>query len=69
MIPLQRQLRIEVPQAKQIWLADDAAGAGTLGNLLNWWNSIIDKGTHLGYHVNEGKSWLILKNLLQRQEA
>ena len=47
---------------KQVWLADDATGAGSLLELLDWWNTIITEGKKIGYNVNESKSWLILKN-------
>ena len=49
-------------RVKQVWLADDATGAGSLLKLLDWWNTIITEGKIIGYNVNESKSWLILKN-------
>ena len=29
--------------------------------LKEWWDHLITEGKKLGYHVNEGKSWLIIK--------
>jgi hypothetical protein len=60
--PLLRLLRLHVPEVQQVWLADDATGAGKLDVLKDWWDKIIQEGTKLGYFVNESKSWLILKN-------
>ena len=31
-------------RVKQVWLADDATGAGSLLELLDWWNTIITEG-------------------------
>ena len=47
---------------KQVWLADDATGAGTVNGLLQWWHLVISEGHKYGYHVNESKSWLIAKD-------
>ena len=49
-------------RVNQVWLADDATGAGSLLELLDWWNTIITEGKKIGYNVNETKSWLIFKN-------
>ena len=62
LIPLLDILKLSVPDVKQVWLADDATGAGYLKNLRKWWKTIIDSGGKYGYFVNEGKSWLIAKN-------
>ena len=46
-----------------MWLADDdATGDGKLHDLKGWWEIVIDEGQKLGYYVNQGKSWLILKD-------
>ena len=50
-------------------LADDISGAGSLGNLIMWWKNVISKGKKFGYLVNEKKSWLILKDHGNLQEA
>ena len=60
--PLLRLLQAQVPEVKQVWLADDATGAGKLGKLKVWWDKVILEGMKLGYFVNQSKSWLILKN-------
>ena len=36
--PLLDKLSQEVSQVKQVWLADDASGAGTLLSLKKWWD-------------------------------
>ena len=59
--PLIEHLRCNVPNVSQVWLADDASGAGKLNHLKEWWVQVKKEGSKLGYHVNEGKSWLILK--------
>ena len=59
--PILQYLRMSVPEVQQVWLADDATGAGKLDKLKLWWDKIIHEGEKLGYFVNETKSWLILK--------
>ena len=56
------QLRQTTPNVKQIWLADDATGAGTIQQLKEWWDTVIDLGNKFGYYVNQLKSWIIVKN-------
>ena len=58
---LMDRLSKSVNEIKQVWLADDATGAGRLAHLSRWWNTIISEGKKIGYYVNESKSWLILK--------
>ena len=60
--PLQDILKEISPVTKQVWLADDATGAASLTNLKMWWDTIILEGPKFGYHVNESKSWLIIKD-------
>ena len=45
----------------QVWLADDAAGAGELRKLLQWYNNLETCGNKWGYLVNGSKCWLIVK--------
>ena len=55
---------------QQVWLADDAIGAGGAKGLRNWWEEVIEAGSRYGYYVNETKSSMILKRgskLLQAQ--
>ena len=60
--PLQQILKNNVPDVKQVWLADDATGAGKLMLLRRWWTFVVEYGRKYGYIVNESKSWLILKD-------
>ena len=68
-IPLQNLLHVEAPNVSQVWLADDATGAGTLQNLKMWWDCIVESGIRFGYLVNNEKSWLILKDHASQQLA
>ena len=60
--PLMRYLKITCPNTRQVSLADDITGAGTIYNLKEWWDTIVVEGQKFGYYVNESKSWLILKD-------
>ena len=53
----------------QVWLADDATGAGKLEKLKTWWEFLIKEGERYGYYVKPSKSWLILKNPEKLQET
>ena len=68
--PIIDHLKRIVEKVSQVWLADDATGAGKLNDLKTWWVQIIEEGKKFGYHVKPSKSWLILKNpdLLQETE-
>ena len=68
-VPLQNRIRFTETLVKQVWLADDAIGAGVLENLRNWWDTINNYGPGIGYYVNEPKSWLILKDSSKLEEA
>ena len=46
---------------KQIAFADDLTGIGTIDQLKEWWDLIIEHGPYIGYYVNVDKSWLICK--------
>ena len=61
-VPLQDFLRRFESFVQQVWLADDATGAGKLTNLRKWWDIISTEGPKSGYYVNAPKSWLILKD-------
>ena len=67
--PIIDQLKQTIPETYQVWLADDATGAGTLQKLWKWWVSVIREGEKYGYFVKPSKSWLILKNIDKKQEA
>ena len=55
-------LRASIPQVKQVWLADDSAGGGSIESLYKWYKSLCEEGRKFGYIVNGAKSWLIVKN-------
>ena len=57
------------PEVRQVCLADDVSGAGSLDDLIKWWKSVISEGKQFGYLVNETKSWFILKDHGNLQEA
>ena len=46
---------------QQIWFADDAGSGGTLSNLKQWWDSLLDKGPQFGYYSNPEKTHLLVK--------
>ena len=48
-IQIQQLLRISFHDVKQVWLAGDATGAGSLRSLKNWWTNIISEGGRFGY--------------------
>ena len=55
-------LWIAFEDVKRVWLADDASAVGKLVSLHKFFY-LSNKGREkYGYHVNEKKSWLILKN-------
>lgn len=61
LMPLLTTLAYTDRQIHQIAFADDVTAVGTISQLKQWWNNIICYGPLLGYHVNESKSWLIVK--------
>ena len=67
--PIIEKLKFQITHVYQVWLADDASGAGSLINLKRWWDLIIFEGRKYGYHVKPAKSWLILKDPSRLQEA
>ena len=54
-------LRASIPQVKQVWLADDSAGGGSIESLYQWYKSLCEEGRKFGYIANGAKSWLIVK--------
>ena len=67
--PILEILRDETPDVSQVWLADDATGAGKLQPLKQWWDGIKHQGVKFGYFVKPSKSWLILKDSSKVKEA
>ena len=59
--PVVSTLQITSPEVRQVCLADDTSGAGSIGDLIIWCKNLISEGKMFGYLVNEKKSWLILK--------
>jgi hypothetical protein len=55
-------LRTEVDDITQVWLADDAAAAGKIKQLHEWYLCLENIGKQHGYYVNGSKSWLIVKS-------
>ncbi len=49
---------------RQAWFADDAAAAGKLNALRQWWIRLCEQGPLFGYHPNASKSWLVVKPAL-----
>ena len=68
-VPIIQKLSYDSTQVRQVWLADDATGAGTLKNLKIWWDRVTLEGRKHGYHVKPSKSWLILKDPNKLEEA
>ena len=62
-------LRNDIPMVKQVWLADDSAGAGKISPLLNWYKYLEKESKKYGYIVNGSKSWLISKSESLATEA
>ena len=60
LIPLILALQ-NTSNTKQCWLADDASGAGSIKDVLKWWQSPEKMGPMFGYHPNALKCWLIVK--------
>ena len=52
-----------------MYLADDISGVDIFDNLITWWENVISEDKKFGYLVNEKKSWLILKDHGNWQEA
>ena len=64
-IPLIKHLQLHHPAVRQVWLADDSAGAGRLRALRQWWDTIVETGKRYGYNTNSDKTCLLVHpNLL-----
>lgn len=42
-------------EVQQIWFADDAGNGGTLADLMEWCDSLLEKGPKFGYYPNPRK--------------
>ena len=49
--------------SKQLWFADDAAAAGRLQAVKQWWDRLAERGPKYGYSVNPSKTWLVVKGM------
>ena len=67
--PILLSLDFNNTNVHQVWLADDATGAGKLFDLKNWWDKVSSEGKKYGYHVKPSKSWLIVKDKNKQLEA
>jgi hypothetical protein len=67
--PIITALNYQQTEVYQVWLADDATGAGKLTKLRKWWDIVQLEGTKYGYHVKPTKSWLILKDPTKLEET
>ena len=62
LMPFIEKLKMHVcDQLRQIFYADDAAAAGKLENIKNWWQLLQNIGPMYGYHPKPSKTWLIVK--------
>ena len=48
-------------KTKMAAYADDFSAAGSVGNLLYWWETLCKLGPKFGYYPEASKSWLIVK--------
>ena len=60
-VPLIRKLHSTVPDASQVWFADDATAVGPVSKLLEWWHHLVSVGPAFGYFPNSSKTFLIVK--------
>ena len=51
-----KKLRDHCPLVKQVWLAGDSAGGGSIVQLYNWYRQLTKEGQKFGYLVNGSKS-------------
>ena len=67
--PLIQTLNYSITNVFQVWLADDATGAGQFHDLKEWWDKVSVEGRRYGYHVKPSKSWLIIKDESRLEEV
>ena len=60
-VPLIHKLKINAPDVKQVWYADDATGAGSCGEVRQWWDNVKPSGPLFGYYPYGAKIHLIVK--------
>ena len=54
-----QNLRDHCPLVKQVWLADDSAGGGSIVQLYNWYRQLSKEGQKFGYLVNGQRPGLL----------
>ena len=62
LLPLIIKLKTEFPKVKSPWYADDGAAAGTLKNILLFFERLRELGPAYGYFPEESKSVLIVRD-------
>ena len=60
-MPLIHKLKINTPEVKQVWYADDATGVGYCEKLRQWWDNVEHSGPLFSYYPNGAKTHLIVK--------
>ena len=63
-LPLVRALQAKHPSVRQVWFADDSAGASRLSELRKWWDTLCETGRLYGYFTNCSKTTLLVRNNL-----
>ena len=68
-LPLIKNIKLEIPNITQTWYADDARALGTFAILKIYFDSITRQGPGRGYHPEPSKSVLIicLENIQYRK--
>ena len=64
-LPLVRRLQNMHESVRQVWMADDSAGAGRLRALRQWWDALSEEGKSFGYYTNDRKTILLVKTGMQ----
>ena len=59
--PLIQKLKIDEPNAKQVWFADDSTAAGKVKAVRRWWTCLTNIGPKIGYYPNPSKTYLVVK--------
>ena len=54
-------LKERVPEAKQVWFADDSAAGAKLEAPHEWWVQLNFVGPPRGYYPKPEKTWVIVK--------
>ena len=61
-LPLIHHLQKEHPVVRQVWMADDSAGAGKLRALRLWWDTLCNVGKLYGYNTNGAKTFFLVRH-------